>query len=391
MKKTFFLFLLSYSAILAQTNTEIYVFDILESTEGYTLTKLKNISNNDGYDSQPFFYDQNQLLFASNKSGNTEIVLKNINNSETYIKSDTPNGGEYSPQKIPDSNHISAVRLDKNGLQRFYKYDINTKKSTVLIPDLKVAYPAWFNKNTVVSAVIVNDSLELIVSNLKKKTNISVAKMVGRSVHKIPNTTLMSFISKENNQYWILKSLNPITKEIKDITSLGKSEDITWLPNGLLLIAKGNSIYKFNPKKDKSPSLFFTFKDENINNISRITINTSGTKIALVAEVSPRYLAQKQLDAYNKRDINAFLDAYAKDVKVYNYPNKLDYEGLENMRNRYESFFKKTKDLHCKLVDRIVYKDQVIDHELVTANGRQFKAVAIYKMKKGKIISVTFM
>lgn len=111
----------------------------------------------------------------------------------------------------------------------------------------------------------------------------------------------------------------------------------------------------------------------------------------MVAEVSPRYLAQKQLDAYNKRDINAFLDAYSKDVKVYSYPNKLDYKGLENMRKRYQDFFKNTKDLHCKLVDRIVFKDQVIDHELVTANGRQFKAVAIYKMKKGKITSVTFM
>ena len=238
MKKTFFLFLLSYSTILVQTNTEIYVFDILESTEGYNLTKLKNISNNDGYDSQPSFYDQNQLLFASNKNGNTEIILKNIYDSTTYIKSKTANGGEYSPQRIPNSKHISAVRLDKNGMQRFYKYNIKTKKSTVLIPGLKVAYPAWFNKNTVVSAVIVNDSLELIVSNLKKKTNISVAKMVGRSVHKIPNTNLMSFISKENEQYWVLKSLNPITKKIKEITSLGKSEDITWLPNGTLLIAK---------------------------------------------------------------------------------------------------------------------------------------------------------
>ncbi|MGK0308622.1 MAG: hypothetical protein ACI8RP_001586 [Urechidicola sp.] len=45
-------------------------------------------------------------------------------------------------------------------------------------------------------------------------------------------------------------------------------------------------MYQLNPKKDKTPSLFFRFSNENINNISRITVNKTGTKIALVAEVS---------------------------------------------------------------------------------------------------------
>jgi hypothetical protein len=61
------------------------------------------------------------------------------------------------------------------------------------------------------------------------------------------------------------------------------------------------------------------------------------------------------------------------------------------MRKGYENYFKNTPELHCKLIKRIVHKDQVIDHELVTANGRTFKAVAIYKMKNGKIASVTFL
>ena len=67
------------------------------------------------------------------------------------------------------------------------------------------------------------------------------------------------------------------------------------------------------------------------------------------------------------------------------------YEGLEKMRGNYASFFEKTPDLHCKILKRMVYKDKVIDHELVTANGKNFKAVAIYEMKNGKIVSVTFM
>ncbi|QOD62443.1 nuclear transport factor 2 family protein [Polaribacter haliotis] len=122
-----------------------------------------------------------------------------------------------------------------------------------------------------------------------------------------------------------------------------------------------------------------------------MAVNNSGTKIAIVAEVSPRYLAQEQLDGYNNRDIEAFLKPYAKNVKVYNFPNELRYEGIEKMRERYTGFFKNTPDLHCKLLNRIVFENKVIDHELVTVNGNQFKAVAVYTIKNGKISSVTFM
>lgn len=391
MKKIYFLFLFSTYYFVAQTNTEVHVFDITLTNNKYHLSNGKNISNNKGYDSQPYFYENNKLIFASSRKNNTDIVIYDLLDNTKRFISNTPNGGEYSPQRIPNSKSISAVRLDNDGLQRFYKYNFKTGKNKELIQKLKVAYPNWYDKNTVVAVSIVNDSLQLFISNLKKKTNISVAKNVGRSVHKIPNTDLMSFISKENKKYWLVKSINPKTKEIKTITSVGKSEDITWLPNGTLLIAKDNSIYKFNPKTDKYPNLFFSFSDENINNISRITVNSTGTKIALVAEVSPRYLAQEQLDGYNKRDIDAFLKPYSKNVKVYSFPNKLNYEGLENMRKNYASFFENTKDLHCKLLSRTVHKNKVIDHELVTANGRTFKAVAIYTIKNGKIISVTFL
>jgi len=391
MKKLFLLFLFVSAPIFCQTNTAIYVFDVQQNDETYQLTNQKNISDSKGYNNQPFFYDDENLIFASTRNDFTDIFLYNLKDNSKRFISDTPNGGEYSPQRIPNSTTVSAVRLDADGLQRFYQYDFISGKNKEIIPDLKVAYPNWFDQNTLLAVSIINDSLELFICDVKKKTTISVAKNVGRSVHQIPNTNLMSFISKENKDSWLLKSINPKTKEIKTITSVGKSEDITWLPNGTLLISNGNSIYKFHPKKDKNPSLFFRFNNENINNISRMAVNSDGSKIAFAAEVSPEYLAEEQLAGYNNRDIDAFLKPFAKNIKVYRFPNTLSYEGLETMRENYASFFQKTPDLHCKILKRIVFKDKVIDHELVTANGNTFKAVAIYEMKNGKIVSVTFM
>ena len=116
MNRLILLFLGISTTLFCQTNTEIHVFDILLDDENYLLKNGKNISNNEGYDSQPYFYDLEKILYASNRNGNTEIVLTNINSAPktANIRSSTPNGGEYSPQKIPNSSHFSAVRLDND-------------------------------------------------------------------------------------------------------------------------------------------------------------------------------------------------------------------------------------------------------------------------------------
>ena len=46
----------------------------------------------------------------------TEVSKIFINHTE---------GGEYSPLKIPNKNEVSAVRLDKDGKQRLYTYNLN--------------------------------------------------------------------------------------------------------------------------------------------------------------------------------------------------------------------------------------------------------------------------
>lgn len=390
MKKLLY-FLLVPTIGFSQMNTEVHLFDLNKKDGKWIITNGKNISNNKGYDSQPSFYDENTIVFASTRNGQTDIIKYDIKSNKNKFINSTPNGGEYSPERIPNSNNVSAVRLDKSGLQRFYEYDINTGKHKELIKDLVVAYPRWYDKNNVIAVSIVNDNLALYVVDVKNGIKKLVAKNVGRSVHKIPNSNLVSFISKEDTKNWRVKSLDPKTLEVKNIIKSYGYEDICWLPNGTLLLASKGALMKYNPTTDKKWSVFHQFNDENLIKISRIMANENGTKLALVAEVSPRALAQEQLEGYNKRDIDAFLKPYAKNVKVYTFPSKLDYEGIDEMRKRYTDQFARIPDLHCKVTSRIVQGDTVIDEELVTANGQQFKAVAIYEMKYGKIVSVRFV
>ncbi|MGY6520559.1 MAG: nuclear transport factor 2 family protein [Mongoliitalea sp.] len=104
-------------------------------------------------------------------------------------------------------------------------------------------------------------------------------------------------------------------------------------------------------------------------------------------------LAQAQLDAYNNRDLDAFLIPYADDVKVFEFPDQLQYIGKERMAEIYGRMFVRTPDLHCHLVHRMVMGNTVIDQELVTIDKNQppMRAIAIYKIANKKIAEVYFI
>ena len=104
-------------------------------------------------------------------------------------------------------------------------------------------------------------------------------------------------------------------------------------------------------------------------------------------------LAQAQLDAYNRRDIEAFLEPYADTVSIYRYPAQLMSKGKENMRKEYAQMFLQMSELHCTLVKRIVIGQTVIDEESVFfGKGLPLiRAVAIYTITGGKISAVTFI
>ena len=103
--------------------------------------------------------------------------------------------------------------------------------------------------------------------------------------------------------------------------------------------------------------------------------------------------ANAQLVAYNNRDIDAFVDAYTDNVRVYTFPDQLRYEGKEAMRDVYGKMFERTPMLHCTIVSEIVKGNKVIHEESVVFNdpNNPRHAIAIYIVENGKIAAVYFL
>lgn len=385
------IFLLSATALFAQTNTEVYLLDIKTVDRKTELVNPRNISNNEGYDNQPSFYDGETILFSSTRNGQTDIARYDIKADSVSWITDTPQGSEYSPLKIPGRNSISAIRLDTTGLQRLYEYSVWDGSSTELLKDLKVAYHVWFDKDRVVLSVLGETAMDLVVSDLKGGSHRTIQKNVGRSLHKIPNSHLVSFISKESDP-WEIRSLDPVTGDVQKITDMyEKTDDMCWLSNGTIIAADNQILVQINPKNQKEWGRFLRLEKKEISNISRIAVSPNGKYLALVFEQSAEAIVQNQLNAYNDRNLDAFLNSYSQDVQVFNFPDELRFKGRANMREQYADFFRNTPDLHCEIKNRIVIGNKIIDEEYINANGTNFSAVAIYEIENGKIAKVTFL
>ena len=415
MKRVFiFSFLVFTSVLFAQPNTDVFLFDLNINGGEIELSHFRNISDNDGYDNQPSFEDNNTILYAGTRNGQTDIVKYNIN-YESKIFINHTEGSEYSPLKIPGQRAASAIRLDKDGAQKLYKYNLRNGESELLIEDIVIGYHIWQNEDIIISSVL-EEGLSLYISDINKGTNTKVDSNIGRSLHKIPNTNLVSYISKKDENSWVIKSIDPTSEEIKNIVAtLPKSEDMCWHPNGSILMGKDNDLYLFEPNKNLGWTKAVPLEKYKIKNISRIIVSPDGSKLAVVGEggINPisetenkpdrpikednpetteaETIVKRMMEAYNKRDIDAYMSFYASDVKLYNYPNKIQTEGAETMRESYTAFFKNTPDLNGYIKKRMVLGNKVIDEAQVTINGKILNALAVYEINNGKITRVTFI
>ncbi len=139
---------------------------------------------------------------------------------------------------------------------------------------------------------------------------------------------------------------------------------------------------------DADPAL----STRNLSHIHRIIRGGVVLDPSALAPDEPEALAQRQLNAYNAHDLDAFVAVYAPDVEIRDLDGKIVVEGREPFRKLYAERFARSPQLHCELVKRMVLGSFVIDEERVTGAGpAPIHAAAIYEIKDGLIARVRFL
>ena len=224
--------------LFCQGGTEVYWAQIEGAEKEWKINSLHNISQNPGYDNQPSFWSEDGVLYASTRSGQTDVVLFDLNAEKKEWRCATNQGSEYSPLRIPGSEAFSAIRLDTSGLQRLYRYS-TTGVYTLVHPELKIGYHLWVNATTLLCTVLVDNRMDLYVINTKSGNVTRLQTAVGRSLHKVPSSTLVSYIHWENEKA-VVKTLDLSTQTHRAVFILPQGvQDHAWLPNGHLLYGQG--------------------------------------------------------------------------------------------------------------------------------------------------------
>ena len=103
-------------------------------------------------------------------------------------------------------------------------------------------------------------------------------------------------------------------------------------------------------------------------------------------------LIQRQLDAYNAQDIDAFMACYTDDAILAGLNGAVTQTGREAIRTRHMDLFAEHPQNRAELVNRIDLGSAVVDHEKVERfpGGEPFEVAAIYTIRDGKIARVDF-
>ncbi|MFO1414828.1 MAG: nuclear transport factor 2 family protein [Burkholderiales bacterium] len=111
------------------------------------------------------------------------------------------------------------------------------------------------------------------------------------------------------------------------------------------------------------------------------------------ASFDPEGFAQRQLDAYNARDLARFVAEYTDDVQVFVLPDpKPVTVGKAALAAHYRDNRFNLPDLHAKLVSRMVFGNKVIDQEIVYGvPGAPLDGAAIYEVTPAGISRVWFV
>jgi hypothetical protein len=103
--------------------------------------------------------------------------------------------------------------------------------------------------------------------------------------------------------------------------------------------------------------------------------------------MSPTELVQRQVEAYNAHDLEAFAATYSDNIQMFRLPatepsitNKAEFLEFYGA-NRFMA-----PNLHAEIVNRIVLGNKVIDHERITGlPNSPFECVVIYEVQNDLI------
>ena len=247
---------------------------------------LENITRREGYDSQPAFLPDGNILYTSIRGDQADIFRYEPKTGKHIQLTDTAES-EYSPTPMADGKHFSTVRVEADQTQRLWRFPLKGGTPSLVLPEVRnVGYHLWLTPEKL-ALFIVGPPHWLHLADITGKSQ-KLLEHSGRCYALIPGEAAFSAVQKLANDIWIIRSISLDGKKKSDlIHTPGQAEDYCWSKKKLMLIGSEGKLlcWRYGDKDE-----WRTVADLSrfgIDNVNRIALSQDERYIALVTERSP--------------------------------------------------------------------------------------------------------
>ena len=270
--------------------TDIYLLPLAGGIASMKDAKPSAVSTAPGYDNQPMFNpDGGRILFAANRDGKQiDIFVFAREGGRVSQLTETPeneNSPTYLPAGLGSPGAFSVVRTEPDKAQRLWRFDARGRDPQLVLTDIKpVGYHAWLNAETVALFVLGPPSTLQIANVSAGKAEIA-ADNIGRSLHGIPGTGLVSFVQRDaSGEFWV-KQIEIASKKIEPLVKAVESSadrDMAWMPDGkTVLMSGGTKIFSWT-RGAAGWTEVFDAAPHGLGAVSRLAVSPKGDAIAFV-------------------------------------------------------------------------------------------------------------
>lgn len=266
-------------AQISMPETDIWLATLDRTEDGLVLRGPENVTNRAGYENQPAFLPDGSFLYTRQTGNTTDIWRYDpATGSHTEVTS-TPES-EYSPTPLPAGDGFSVVRVEADGTQRLWQFDMSGANASVVFPDVApVGYHAWADPEHAY-LFILGDPPTLQSAERGAGGSQLLAEGIGPSIQKVPGRPAVSFVEvtevgSEIETWTMGEAISRLVAE-----GVAGAVHHAWTPDGTLLQAGGNTVYAF----DGAGMGWMEIGSLPAGlEVTRLAVSGDGTRLAVVA------------------------------------------------------------------------------------------------------------
>lgn len=271
------LYLIGFAQLPA---TQIYSFSLQSDDDAFTLDNAKYLTgfNDAGYNSQPSFINNNELLITSNyfDSSQTDIIRLHLA-KETLTRVTATTHGEYSPTLMRDRRHFSVIKEKLGGdiNQVLWEYPLSQVNTGNLLikNEYRVGYHCWLSGNEV-ATFLVDDPHQLVIFDLIKDEGIQIADSPGRSLLNIMGK--LFYIDKSKADQWVINSYDTANNQKEAVAvALPDSEDMVFVEPSYIVMGSKSKLYRLDLNDPVSWIEIADLNKYGISNINRLAYRSN--------------------------------------------------------------------------------------------------------------------